>query len=55
MTSGMVGNAMLFDEFVVFFFIKKYKIRSLSEVKLLEFIISLRYYTKFWPRQRYSL
>ena len=35
MTCGMVGNSMLFDEFVVFFFIKKYKIRRLAEVKLL--------------------
>ena len=48
MTCGMVGNSMLFDEFVVFYFIKKYRIRRLAEVKLLEFIISLRYYTKFW-------
>lgn len=44
----MVGNSMLFDEFVVYYFLKKYKIRRLAEVKLLEFIISLRYYTKFW-------
>ena len=35
MISGMVGNAMLFDEFVVFFFLQKYRIRRLAEVKLL--------------------
>ena len=34
-TAAMVGNAMLFDEFVVFYFLKKYKIRRLAEVKLL--------------------
>lgn len=50
MISGMVGNAMLFDEFVVFFFLKKYRIRRLAEVKLLEFIISIKYYTKFWMK-----
>lgn len=44
----MVGNAMLCDEFVVFFFLRKYRIRRLAEVKLLEFIISLKYYSKFW-------
>lgn len=48
MISGMVGNAMLFDEFVVFYFLKKQKIRRLAEVKVLEFIISLKYYSKFW-------
>ena len=35
MTSAMVGNGMLFDEFVVFYYLKKYKIRRLAEVKLL--------------------
>lgn len=48
--SGGIGNGMLFDEFVVFFFITKYRIRRLAELKLLEFIISLKYYTKFWPK-----
>ena len=50
MTSAMVGNGMLFDEFVVFYFLKKYKIRRLAEVKLLEFIISLKYYSRFWTK-----
>ena len=44
----MVGNGMLFDEFVVYYYLKKYKIRRLAEVKLLEFIISLKYYSRFW-------
>jgi hypothetical protein len=46
----MVGNSMLFDEFVVCYFLKKYRIRRLAEVKLLEFVISLKYYSKFWVR-----
>jgi hypothetical protein len=46
----MVGNSMLFDEFVVCFFLKRHRIRRLAEVKLLEFIISLKYYSKFWLR-----
>ena len=35
MVSGMVGNSMLFDEFVVYFFLRKHRIRRLAEVKLL--------------------
>lgn len=50
MISGMVGNAMLLDEFVVFYFLKKYRIRRLAQVKVLEFIISLKYYSKFWVK-----
>lgn len=46
----MVGNAMLFDEFVVYYFLRKHRIRRLAEVKLLEFIISLKYYAKFWKK-----
>lgn len=39
---------MSFDEFLIFFFVVKFKMRRLAEVKLLEFIISLKYYSKFW-------
>ena len=41
---------MLFDEFVVHFFMKRHRIRRLAEVKLLEFIISIKYYSKFWVK-----
>ena len=41
---------MGFDEFVIFYFITKFKIRRLAEVKLLEMIISLKYYAKFWSK-----
>jgi len=35
MTAGVIGNGMLFDEFVVFHFLNKHRIRRLAEVKLL--------------------
>lgn len=41
---------MSFDEFLIFYFITKFKLRRLAEVKLLQFIISLKYYSKFWIR-----
>lgn len=33
--AGGIGNGMLFDEFVVFYFLKKHRIRRLAEIKLL--------------------
>jgi hypothetical protein len=47
---GGVGNGMQFDEFVVFYFLHKHRIRRLAEVKLLEFLISLKYYSRHWLR-----
>lgn len=46
----MVGTATSFDEFFVLYFIKKHNIRRLAEIKMLELIISIKYYTKFWPK-----
>jgi hypothetical protein len=48
--TGGIGNGILFDEFVVFYFLKKHRIRRLAEIKLLEFIISLKYYNRYWLR-----
>lgn len=48
--TGGIGNGILFDQFVVYFFLQKYRIRRLAEVKLLEFIISLKYYCRYWPK-----
>lgn len=31
-------------------FIRKYNMRRLAELKLLEFLISVKYYTKFWQK-----
>ena len=50
MMSGGIGNGMNFDEFVVFYFVQKHRIRRLAEVRLLEFIISLKYYSRYWTR-----
>lgn len=50
LTTGGIGNGMLFDEFVVFYFLQKHRIRRLAEVKLLEFMISLKYYSRYWQR-----
>jgi hypothetical protein len=50
MMVGGIGNGMNFDEFVVFFFLNKHRIRRLAETKLLEFIISLKYYSRYWPK-----
>lgn len=50
MATGGIGNSMQFDEFVVFYFLNKHRIRRLAEVKLLEFIISLKYYSRYWTR-----
>jgi hypothetical protein len=41
---------MSFDEFVILYFISKFKIRRLAEVKLLEMVISLKYYARFWSK-----
>ena len=50
MMAGGIGNGILFDEFLVIHFLKKHGIRRLAEVKLLEFVISLKYYSRYWPR-----
>lgn len=34
----------------MYYFISKYRIRRLAELKLLGFIISLKYYCKFWQK-----
>jgi|JI6StandDraft_1071083.scaffolds.fasta_scaffold02311_7 hypothetical protein len=47
---GMVGNVCSFDEFFVLHFVRKHSIRRLAELKMLEFVISLKYYSKFWPK-----
>jgi hypothetical protein len=48
--SGMIGNVSSLDEFFVLYFIRKHNIRRLAEVKMLEFVISIKYYSKFWPK-----
>ena len=44
------GGNMGFDEFVVVHFLMRHGMRRLAEVKLLEFIVSLKYYSRYWVR-----
>ncbi|CAI2376513.1 unnamed protein product [Moneuplotes crassus] len=45
-------NYLALEEYIILHFIRKYKLRRLAEVKLIEFISSLKYYTKIWPRAK---
>jgi len=46
------SNYLSLEEFLIIYFLRKYKLRRLAEVKLIEFISSLKYYTKIWPRAK---
>ena len=46
------SNYLSLEEFLIIYFLKKHKLRRLAEVKLIEFISSLKYYTKIWPRAK---
>eukprot|EP00743_Colponemidia_sp_Colp-15_P007741 GILK01008383.1.p1 GENE.GILK01008383.1~~GILK01008383.1.p1 ORF type:complete len:832 (+),score=193.90 GILK01008383.1:1029-3524(+) len=37
-------------EFLVMFFIKRFTLRRVAEIKMLEFVTSLKYYSKLWAR-----
>lgn len=46
------SNYLSLEEFLILYFLKHNKLRRLAEVKLIEFISSLKYYTKIWPRAK---
>lgn len=46
------SNYLSLEEYLILYFLKKHKLRRLAEVKLIEFISSLKYYTKIWPRAK---
>ena len=46
------SNYLSLEEFLILYFLKKHKLRRLAEVKLIDFISSLKYYTKIWPRAK---
>lgn len=47
---GISSAAMTFDSYLCLFFLKTHKLRRIAELKLFEFLISLRYYSKSYPR-----
>lgn len=48
--AASINSTMTFDEFICIYFLKVYKLRRMAEIKLLEFLVSLKYYYKLWPR-----
>ena len=50
---GALNTSYLtFEEYLLIFFLQTYKLRRLAEIKLIEFLTSLRHYVKKWPRAR---
>jgi len=50
---GMINsNYLSLEEFLLIYFLKKYQLRRLVEVKIIEFISSLKYYIKIWTRAK---
>lgn len=47
---SQMTTTMTLDEFVCIYFLKTYKLRRLAEIKLFEFLVSLRFYIKQQPR-----
>ena len=47
---GISQNSFGFDEYVILYFLKTHKLRRVAEIKLLEFLVSIRYYLKTWTR-----
>jgi hypothetical protein len=51
--AGSTNNYyMNFDEYLLLFFLDRYKYRNQAEYKILETLISLKYYWDMWPRAR---
>eukprot|EP00347_Sterkiella_histriomuscorum_P022955 403336507 len=46
------SNYISLEEFMILYFLKKYQLRRLAEIKLIEFITSLKYYMKIWTRAK---
>lgn len=38
------------EEFILLFFLKKFKLRRNAEIRLMEFLVSIRYYMKTYSR-----
>eukprot|EP00347_Sterkiella_histriomuscorum_P013232 403365504 len=51
--NGVINTSYLsFEEYILIFFLDKYKLRRLSELKLIETLTSLKYYLDIWPRAK---
>ena len=46
------SNYLPLEEFLIIFFLKREKLRRLAEIKLIEFLCSLKYYIAIWPRAK---
>lgn len=49
---GFMHPPLPLDEFLCVYFVKKHQLRRLAELKLKEFLGSLRFYISRWPRAR---
>lgn len=50
MEGGVMTGYISLEEYVPLYFLKISKVRRIAENQLLEFISSLKYYSKIWPR-----
>lgn len=51
--AGATNNFyMNLDEYILLYFLDKYKFRNQAEFKLMEMLVSLKYYWDLWPRAR---
>jgi hypothetical protein len=49
---GAVRPYLDLDEYLCLYFLKKHNLRRLAELKLVEFLASLKHYHKLWPRAK---
>jgi hypothetical protein len=51
--AGATNNFyMNLDEYILIYYLDKYKYRNQAEFKLMEMLVSLKYYWDMWPRAR---
>ena len=52
-TNGVINTSYVaLEEYLIIFFMDKFKLRRLAEVKLIETLTSLKYYLEVWPRAK---
>ena len=51
--SGVINTtAVNLEEYILLYFLDKFKLRRLAEVKIIETLTSLKYYLEIWPRAK---